>query len=115
MSTPMPLSYARRMRRDSTEAELKLWQLLRDPRFGACQFKRQVWLGRYIVDFLSEERMLIVEVNGGQHGTNSAYDARRAAWLAARGYRSVRFWNYEILAMPNAVSEQLWRALESSC
>ncbi len=107
MSTPLPHSYARRMRRDSTEAELKLWHLLGDPRFGDCKFTRQVWLGRYIVDFLSEEHRLIVEVAGGQHGTNVEYDTRRSAWLAARGYRVVRFWHSEILALPETVSERL--------
>ncbi len=109
----MPLSYARWLRRNSTQADLKLWQLLNHPRFGSCAFQRQVWIGHYIVDFLCQERRLIVEVGGGQHGATTEYDAMRSAWLCARGYEMLRFWNDEVLRAPEAISERLWRTLES--
>jgi len=52
-----------------TEAERRLWYFLRAHRFKGTKFKRQAIIGRYIVDFVSFNRRLIVEVDGGQHAT----------------------------------------------
>ena len=66
---------ARQMRREPTEAERRMWRLLRDRRLGGFKFRRQEQLGRYIVDFVCFEQKLIVELDGSQHA-ESAYDAR---------------------------------------
>jgi very-short-patch-repair endonuclease len=58
---------AQSMRRKPTDAEKKLWHLLRDRRFAGVKFRRQVPIGRYIADFVCLRRKLIVEADGGQH------------------------------------------------
>jgi len=93
---------ARQMRREPTEAEKRLWRLLRDRQLGAFKFRRQEPLGRYIVEFVCFERKLIVEVDGGQHA-DSAYDALRDAWLRSKGFEVLRFWNDEVLSNPSGV------------
>jgi very-short-patch-repair endonuclease len=91
---------AREMRRDPTDAEKRLWRLLRDRRLGQIKFRRQEQLGRYVVDFVCFEQKLIIELDGGQHA-ESAYDAQRDAWLASCGFTVLRFWNNEVLTKPN--------------
>jgi very-short-patch-repair endonuclease len=80
----------RRLRRNSTDAEMMLWLALRDRRLGGFKFVRQEAIGNYIVDFVYRDKMLIVEVDGGQHADN-ARDLKRDAELAAEGYRVLRF------------------------
>ena len=87
--------YAKRLRRDSTDAERVLWQRLRSRQIAGHKFRRQATVGPYIVDFLCIEAKLIVEADGGQH--TSERDAARTAWLESRGLRVERFWNNDIL------------------
>jgi very-short-patch-repair endonuclease len=84
------------MRCAPTEAELRLWRLLRDRRLSGLKFRRQVPVGPYIVDFLCVSARLIVEGDGSQHG-DSLRDAHRDAYLARQGRTVLRFWNYDIL------------------
>jgi very-short-patch-repair endonuclease len=79
-----------------TDAERKLWFALKDRRFAAFKFRRQVPVGPYIADFLSFELRLVIEVDGGQH-TESARDVERDNWLAQNEFRVVRFWNNDVL------------------
>ena len=88
---------ARELRRNQTDAELRLWGYLRARRLLGAKFRRQVPIGRYIVDFLCKELGLIVEADGGQHTEQEIYDARRTAWLEAQGYTVIRFWNVDIM------------------
>ena len=90
---------ARQMRREPTEAERRMWRLLRDRRLGGFKFRRQEQLGRYIVDFVCFEQKLIVELDGSQHA-ESAYDAERDAWLTSRDFVVLRFWNNEVFENP---------------
>ena len=94
--------FARVMRRDGTDAEKRIWRLLRGRRFASCKFRRQVPLGPYIVDFVSFEAMLVIEIDGSQHA-ESAADARRDAWLAHEGFSVLRFWNNEVLTQQDSV------------
>ena len=93
------------MRRDPTDAEKLLWLRLRNRQLAGYKFRRQVWLGPYIVDFACWERKLIVELDGGQHVAAASYDEARTQWLEHRGYRVVRFWNNEVLLEIDAVLE----------
>jgi very-short-patch-repair endonuclease len=86
---------ARAMRRAPTEAELRLWRLLRDRRLNGLKFRRQVPIGPYIVDFLCISAQLIVEADGSQHG-ESIRDERRDAFLARQGWAMLRLWNHDI-------------------
>jgi very-short-patch-repair endonuclease len=86
-------SQVKRLRKNMTEAETLLWQHLRGKRFENYKFRRQVALGRYIVDFLCPSARVIVEVDGSQHDDN-AHDAMRDQWLQSQGFKVVRLWNY---------------------
>jgi very-short-patch-repair endonuclease len=101
------------MRHEPTETERKLWHLLRDRRFSGFKFRRQVQIGRYIVDFLCLAKRLIVEADGGQHAENP-YDSERDAWLMAQGFRIRRFWNADILTCPEQVKDTLWHDLDGA-
>jgi len=84
------------MRREPTEAEKKLWYALRNRRFGKWKFRRQVPVGRYIVDFLCCEKWLVIEVDGGQHNERDS-DFTRDAWFGSQGYMTLRYWNSDVL------------------
>lgn len=101
------------MRKEPTEAERKLWHLLRDRRFSGFKFRRQLQIGPYIVDFVCPAKRLIVEADGGQHAENG-YDEGRDAWLKAQGLRIRRFWNADILHRPDEVRDTLWHDLEGT-
>ncbi len=89
------LKFAKRLRKDMTEAEGKLWSALRSRRFENFKFRRQVPIGKYIADFVCQDCKLIVEVDGMQH-QRSEHDKVRDAWLILVGYRVLRFWNPDI-------------------
>jgi very-short-patch-repair endonuclease len=108
---PFRISRARRLRRDSTDAELKLWNRLRARAIEDCKFVRQEPIGSYIVDFVRRQRRLVVEVDGGQHADN-ARDVSRDKWLADHGYRVLRFWNSDVLDNMDGVLETIANALQ---
>ena len=95
-----------------TEAERRLWMFLRRKQLGGHRFRRQVPLGHYVADFACLDRRLIVELDGGQHAEMADRDRSRDDWLAARGYRVVRFWNNDVLRDTPSVLEVVQRALE---
>jgi very-short-patch-repair endonuclease len=98
---------ARELRRRQTGAEALLWWPLRDRRLGGFKFRRQRAIGRFIVDFVCPERMLVVELDGGQHLEQAGYDDARTHWLHARGYLVRRYWNDDVLANPDSVLEDI--------
>ena len=106
---------ARRLRRQSTQAEQVLWTKLRSRRFHGVKFRRQVPLGAYIVDFVCRERKLIVELDGGQHSDQRGYDHRRTQELESLGFKVLRFWNRDVLLHVDSVLEAMWLELQESC
>ena len=107
--------FARAMRKAPTEAEKKLWWHLRHrlPLSGT-HFRRQVRIGRYIVDFASHRTKLVIEIDGGQHVEQAAADAARTKFLESEGYRVVRFWNNEVLTNIDGVLEAIASALATT-
>jgi len=99
------------MRRDATDAERKLWLLLRDRRLNGAKFRRQALVGPYIDDFVCLRLKLIVEADGGQH-VASAYDFERDRWLAREGYVVVRYSNLDILKNSEGVLTDLFLRVE---
>ena len=89
---------AKILRKNQTPQEKKLWDLLRNRNFHNLKFKRQVPIGKYVVDFLCEEKKLIIELDGGQHNEeeNIIKDNERTAYFKKAGYKIIRFWNNEI-------------------
>jgi len=106
----MPNAMARRLRRDATEAEKVLWRVLRNRSLGDAKFRRQVPIGRYIVDFACLERGPVIEADGGQHAA-SENDAERTNWLESRCFRVLRFWNHDILENPEGIAAVILEAL----
>jgi very-short-patch-repair endonuclease len=97
------------MRADSTKPENLLWQALRNRQLEGLKFKRQVPLGGYILDFVCFEVRLVIEVDGSQHA-ESANDALRDRYLESQGFRTLRFWNDEVLDNLDAVCLAIVRA-----
>jgi very-short-patch-repair endonuclease len=97
------------MRANPTEAEKRLWSLLRDRRLAA-KFRRQQVIEPYIVDLVCFTERLIVEADGSQHA-DSKDDARRDAYLRAQGFRVLRFWNNDILTGRESVAAAVHAAL----
>lgn len=103
---------ARRLRRDATDAETKLWFALRDRRLDGHKFVRQKAIPPYIADFVCRDRKLVIEVDGGQHADNPS-DIRRDAFMRADGYRVLRFWNTDVLTNLDGVLTAVVSALSS--
>jgi len=87
---------ARRLRVNQTDAETALWNRIRSRQIDGHKFARQKPIGDYVCDFVCRERLLIIEVDGGQH-SESVGDAIRDRRLTADGFRVLRFWNNEVL------------------
>jgi very-short-patch-repair endonuclease len=95
------------MRQNPTDAERKLWHLLRSLKPLGMHFRRQAPI-TYIADFAWYAGLLVVEIDGGQHAREQrTYDARRIAWLQSQGYRVLRFWNNDVLKSPESVGEAI--------
>ena len=109
----MPSTIARRLRKNLTDAGSRLWLHLRQRQLGGFRFRRQVPLGPYVVDFACLAEKLVIEVDGGQHADRVEQDERRSAWLAANGFRVLRFWNNDVLANTQGVLQTIFEALQS--
>jgi len=110
--TAQTLSKAHRLRRDMTDAERKLWSVLRNRQLEGAKFRRQQPIGPFIADFVCQQHRLIVEADGGQHSESIA-DNRRAAFLESKGYRVLRFWNNDILSNLDGVAGVIAAALST--
>jgi len=93
-----------------TDAERGLWRALRES-LPFYHWRKQVPLGPYFADFASHSAKLIIEVDGGQHATETAYDAKRTAFLHGQGFRVLRFWNNDILSNIDGVLRMVAQAL----
>jgi very-short-patch-repair endonuclease len=101
----------RRLRRNATDAETKLWFAVRDRRLAGHKFVRQEPIGPYIADFICRDRKLVIEIDGGQHADNPR-DQIRDAYLAPEGYRVLRFWNSDVLTNLSGVLETVLSHLQ---
>jgi very-short-patch-repair endonuclease len=110
---PRQRSFARGLRRNSTEEEARLWSVLRSRRFSQFKFRRQVPVGRYIVDFVCLDARLIIELDGSQHA-ESRRDEVRDAWLTNQNFRILRIWNNELTHARKGVLDAIWYALQPS-
>ena len=104
------LARAKWMRSNPTEAEKRLWSVLRDRRLATFKFRRQQVIEPYIVDFVCLAERLILEADGSQHADNKD-DERRDAVLTSQGFRILRFWNNQVLGDDAAVTSAIFAAL----
>ncbi len=105
------IRFARQLRNRMTEAESHLWRHLRRRNIAGYKFRRQHPVGPFVADFVCIEARTVIELDGGQHAEQSAYDGARDAWLRRHGYTILRFWNHEVLGETEAVLEAIWAAL----
>lgn len=106
-------SKARALRAQMTDAESLLWQQLRGRRFQGFKFRRQRPLGPYILDFVCLEAGLVIEIDGGQHAEQQAYDQARTALIESHNLAVIRFWNHEVMNDTAAVLENIWQTLQT--
>ncbi len=101
---------ARRLRRNATIAERRLWYRLRSRSLYGMKFVRQEPIGPYIVDFVCRKHRLIIEVDGGQHSEN-VRNVIRDRWSLEHNYRVLRFWNNDVIRNIDGVLETIATAL----
>jgi very-short-patch-repair endonuclease len=89
---------ARKLRATQTSAETRLWQALRGRRLACWKFRRQHPIDRYIVDFVTLEGKLIIEVDGATHGSDNELirDHDRTRLLESLGFLVVRVTNIDV-------------------
>jgi very-short-patch-repair endonuclease len=85
------------LRVNQTDAEMKLWNRIRNRQIDGNKFVRQQPIGGYICDFVCREKLVVIEVDGGQH-SESTRDETRDHYLRTQGYRVMRFWNNDVLS-----------------
>jgi very-short-patch-repair endonuclease len=107
----MEVQLARDLRREMTLAEVRLWLHLRRGQMQGHSFRRQVPIGRYVVDFVCLKARLVIEVDGDPHAFALEKDTTRTAWLEEQGFRVLRFWNHEVLHATEGVLETVLCAL----
>lgn len=102
---------SRGLRKNSTEAEKKLWSKLRNKQLNGFRFHRQYGIGLYIVDFYCSQLRLVIEVDGGQHAEdkNYDYDEKRTQYLRTYNIQVLRYWNNEVLQNIDGVIQDILR------
>ncbi|MDZ4377366.1 MAG: DNA methyltransferase [Xanthomonadaceae bacterium] len=114
---PLPQSaraFARSLRQQETDAEARLWHLLRARRLGGFKFRRQHPTPPYVIDFYCAEQRLAVELDGGQHVDATVRDSQRDTFLNAQGIRVLRFWNDAVFKETENVLSVIWDALHDA-
>src|SRR5688500_16026408 len=111
--SPRLRTFARGMRKAPTDAEQKLWFLLRDRKLAGFKFRRQYPAFGYLLDFYCASARLAVELDVGQHAEPPVreYDEKRTRTLEDHGIRILRFWDPDVLTSPDAVREAIYAAL----
>ena len=109
-------NFARELRQDQTDAEKRMWGILRSRRLSGFKFRRQYPLAEYIVDFFCVRERFAVELDGGQHSEPSAtsYDEIRTRVLNDIGVRVTRYSDYDVLRTPDVVTEDIYMRLTNS-
>ncbi len=100
---------AKKLRSGMTDAQKKLWHVLRAHRLEGISFRRQMPIEGYIVDFAAPAHRVIVELDGSQHGESAGLksDAERDRALTAFGWTILRFWNTEVLTGCDGVCRRI--------
>ena len=104
---------SRNLRKNQTDAEKKLWTLLRNRQLNGVKFRRQFPVGGYILDFYCPDYRLAIEADGGQHYENKVKDQDdlRTRELNNLGIEMIRFTDREILTNSDGVVEAIQNAI----
>ena len=104
---------ARSLRRKATDAEKRLWRLLRDRRFNGFKFRRQYPVCNYYLDLYCPDAHLAIELDGSGHGLpdKQVKDRARTEFLAAQGVKVLRFWNHQLGSELETIRMTIWYEL----
>ena len=107
--------WARENRKNPTKAEAILWEHLRNRNLKTKIF-RQYIIADYIVDFVSLESNLIIEVDGAYHSEyeQQQNDEGRTERLESFGFKLIRFTNDEVIFQTDNVIEKIKRILNET-
>jgi very-short-patch-repair endonuclease len=110
---PASTSRARGLRRALTRYEVRLWLRLRGAQLGVS-FRKQHPIGPYVVDFAAPSVHLVIEIDGGQHGTPGGRlaDHKRDHFFASKGWEVMRFWNSDLFDNEDGVVETIWNRVQ---
>lgn len=113
MKKPL-VGLARILRCEQTDAEKNLWAALRNGQPAKVKFRRQQPIGKYIVDFVSYDKKLIIELDGSQHSQNAVKkaDAERTKWLESQGFQVMRFSDIDVLQNLEGVYTMIEKTLK---
>ena len=89
--------FAKALRKSATDAEMLLWGKLKAKQLQGIKFRRQQPIGNFIIDFISFEKRLVIELDGGQHAKDRQKDQKRDLFLSEKGFKVLRFWNNDVL------------------
>ena len=106
-------NFAKDLRTNQTDCENILWHHLRAKRLNNIKFRRQVPIGKYIVDFVNLGKKLVIELDGSQHIDNTDYDKSRTEYLNLNGYKVIRFFDNEVLTNLEEVLNTIVKEYES--
>ena len=106
------INLARKLRRNMTPAEFKLWGYIRNRQIMDLKFRRQEPIGCYIGDFVCYEKKLVIELDGSQHLDKEKGDNKRTEELNKIGFEVLRFTNDEVMNEINAVIEEIMNYCE---
>ncbi|SRR6266545_2348505 len=105
---------ARELRRNATQAEAAMWDLLRHRRLRGLKFRRQFPIATFVGDFCCYSQRLIVELDGNVHDepAQAAHDENRDEYLKSRGYKILRIPNHRLFQDPESVLEEICRVAQ---
>ncbi len=104
----------RTLRKSQTDAERKIWNILRNRKIDNLKFFRQYSVGKFILDFYCPERRVAIEIDGGQHSENMDYDNKRTSEFTNLDIKVTRFWNNEVLQNIEGVYEKILEITKNS-
>jgi len=100
------VSRQRELRQQATDAEIAMWEIVRDRRLRGVKFRRQHRVGPFILDFFSTSLQFAIELDGAEHFTENGIknDVIRTAFLIERGIHVLRFENNDVLVKLTHIS-----------
>lgn len=107
--------FARNLRNNPTDVERLLWKKLKSSQVEGIKFRRQQVIEDFIVDFVSFEKKIVIELDGGQHAETIEKDKRRDDCLIMNGYKVLRFWDNEVIQNMEGVLEVIRTSCLNRC
>ena len=104
---PKMKNVARMLRKNSTRAEILLWDELKGKQILGYDFHRQKPVGEYILDFFCPRLMLAIEIDGSSHENRNREDQNRQRELEKKGIRFLRFPDEEVKQNIEGVVEDI--------